>query len=130
MCVSLRRERHSGGGAGNHPAPAPRPRCSPSAVSFKLYDQDCDNRISKAELTQMLMATLVESDLTLTPDQARRLVDRTMDAARTSEPGYVNLDEYRRLIEGSPGLMNDMTLNVHARIREEIANAKRDRAGK
>lgn len=89
-----------------------------------LYDQDCDNRISVNELTEMLRATVAESNLELSGEAMDALVERTFDAAKVSEPGFVNFDEYKRLVRRNAAFVNDLSINVHGRIHEEMARRR------
>lgn len=89
-----------------------------------LYDQDCDDRISVNELTEMLRATVAESDLNLSSEAMDALVERTFEAARVGEPGFVNYDEYKRLVRRNAAFVNDLSINVHGRIHEELASRR------
>lgn len=91
-----------------------------AAVSFILCDQDYDGRISREELTNMLMATVLERDLALTKEEVREMVSRTLEEAKPKEPGFVDFEEYTALVGRNPAIVKDLTLNVHARIAEEL----------
>lgn len=79
--------------------------------SFKVYDFDNDSKISESELSKMLQASLSENDVKLTPEQASAIVKATFVEADTNRDGYVDFQEYKRMVEKYPSILTNMTLD-------------------
>jgi len=80
--------------------------------SFRIYDMDGDGKISDAELSKMLQTTLAENDVKLTPEQAAAIVKSTFLEADTNRDGYIDMTEYRKMVEKHPMILSNMTLDL------------------
>jgi len=87
--------------------------------SFKIYDEDRDNKISVEELTDMLKASLAENDLALTAEQTDAIVRSTFAEVDTNKDGFIDREEYHALVERNPLILSNMTIPL----RKQIAAA-------
>lgn len=81
-------------------------------VSFNMYDIDRDGYIDKAELYQMLKASLMERHLDLPESQMRALVERTFTEADGNGDGRISLEEYKEMVRKHPTILSNMTINT------------------
>eukprot|EP00736_Rhodelphis_marinus_P010772 Rmarinus@m.7424 len=79
--------------------------------SFQVYDFDGDGYITKEELKQMLEATLVENNLSLTGQQVDDLVTATFQEADTDGDGTISFEEYCAMVEKHPTMIQNMTIH-------------------
>ena len=84
--------------------------------SFKIYDEDLDNKISVDELTNMLKASLAENDLKLTEEEISTVVKATFAEVDSNKDGFIDRDEYHALVERKPAILNNMTLPLRQQI--------------
>jgi len=78
--------------------------------SFRMYDFNGDEQIDKDELGRMLKSTIEDNKLNITAEQAEELVNSTFLEAKTSQPDYINFDEYMALVTKKPQLLEFMTI--------------------
>ena len=60
----------------------------------------------------------------------RELVDLTFEQLSPASPDGINMDEYARWIRAHPAMLEDMTVDVHARIAEEKSRYLRTHGGR
>merc|ERR1712166_315269 len=75
--------------------------------SFKLFDLKGDDRITKQEIFQVVEGSCSAKRLSLTEDQIRQLVDKTLKAVQGSEDG-LTFEQYEALCKASPDTMLTM----------------------
>eukprot|EP00741_Cyanophora_paradoxa_P017925 tig00021036_g17309.t1 len=80
--------------------------------SFKIYDFDGDERISRDELSKMLEASLIENNLNLTPEQMQTVLDATFREADTDGDGRIDFEEYRQMVLRHPAMIRHMTISI------------------
>ena len=68
-----------------------------------------DEKIDKKELGLMLQATIDDNKLSITPEQASKLIDDTFEEANTAQPGLITFDEYMAMVNKTPQLLEFMT---------------------
>ena len=68
-----------------------------------------DEKIDKKELGLMLQATIDDNKLSITPEQASKLIDDTFEEANTAQPGLISFDEYMAMVNKKPQLLEFMT---------------------
>lgn len=77
-----------------------------------MYDFDGDGRISTKELTSLLSASLREHGLVISKSHIDEIVQVTMDTPGLSEPGFINLPEYTRMVSSEPLTLSHLSLNI------------------
>eukprot|EP01027_Heterolobosea_sp_BB2_P004506 GEZU01006903.1.p1 GENE.GEZU01006903.1~~GEZU01006903.1.p1 ORF type:complete len:134 (+),score=19.38 GEZU01006903.1:65-466(+) len=78
--------------------------------SFRIYDFDGDNCITKDELYRLLEASLFENSLGLSSEQLQSLVDATFQEADADGDGKISFEEYRVLVTKHPSMIANMTI--------------------
>jgi len=86
--------------------------------SFRIYDNDGDGRISSADLTTVLQATLREHDLVISRTEIDQLVEQTVKEAHPATADRITYEEYRQLVSVRPHLLTHLTLNISSIISE------------
>jgi len=93
--------------------------------SFLIYDFDGDGKISKTELSKMLKSSLEEHDVQFSASQIQTLVDATYQECDTNKDGFIDADEYRRVVENHPSILSNMTLNFRKVIELRLEELSR-----
>ncbi len=103
------------------------------SFSFRIYDFDNDHKISNEELTSMLKTSLSENGLSLTPAQIEQIIRGTFKEADKNGDGFIDFDEYKRIVDKQPSILSSMTLDFRRIIesrQEELAAARDSRRGR
>jgi len=79
--------------------------------SFRIYDFDGDTKISNEELTSMLKTSLRENGVGLTPAQIDQVIRATFSEADINGDGFIDFDEYKKLVAKHPSILSNMTLD-------------------
>jgi serine/threonine-protein phosphatase 2B regulatory subunit len=79
--------------------------------SFRIYDFDCDSKISDSELSKMLQSSLAENDVKLTAEQTAAIVKSTFLEADVNRDGFIDMGEYKRMVDKHPSILSNMTLD-------------------
>ncbi|KAL1532209.1 Calcineurin B-like protein 7, variant 2 [Salvia divinorum] len=80
------------------------------AFAFNLYDLGHTGYIEREELKDMVLATLRESELSLSEDDVEAIVDKTLQEADLNGDGKIDLEEWKHLVAKYPSLTKNMTL--------------------
>ena len=84
--------------------------------SFQVYDVDGDGAISKAELTDMLKADLVEMSLDMNQEEIDILINATMKQV-SEGASTISFDQYMAYAEANKfKFQAEMTVNVKQRL--------------
>jgi len=84
--------------------------------SFQVYDVDGDGAISKAELTDMLKADIVEMSLDMNQEEIDILIDATMKQV-SAGADKITMDQYMTYAEANRDKFQaEMTVNVKRRL--------------
>ena len=84
--------------------------------SFQVYDVDGDGAISKAELTDMLKADIVEMSLDMNQEEIDILIDATMKQV-SAGADKISMDQYMTYAEANRDKFQaEMTVNVKRRL--------------
>ncbi|CAJ1937243.1 unnamed protein product [Sphenostylis stenocarpa] len=78
--------------------------------AFRLFDLRQSGYIERQGLKEMVLATLTESDLTVTDDVAEAIVDKTMKEVDSKGDGKIDNEEWRDYVTKNPSLLKIMTL--------------------
>merc|ERR1719240_1888958 len=97
--------------------------------SYKIYDFDGDNIISRSELGQLLQATAEENELVLSPEQLESVIDATFAEIPGSDNSTVNFQQYSGLLENHPMMLAQLTLNISSLITEQLQGGEIPLAG-
>merc|ERR1712196_266593 len=85
--------------------------------SFRLYDVDCDGKISKDELLSVFKASVESFPHKFTTAELYTIVERTFEELAVAEPGFISFEEYSRLASSHPMMLQQMTLDMSAVMR-------------
>jgi len=80
-------------------------------LSFRIYDFDADNKISDSELSKMLLSSLAENDVKLTAEQCAAVVKATFLEADLNRDGFIDMGEYKRMVDKHPSILSNMTMD-------------------
>ncbi|CAL0330854.1 unnamed protein product [Lupinus luteus] len=78
--------------------------------AFKLFDLRQSGYIEHRELKEMVLATLIESDVTVPDDVAESIVEKTIKEADTNGDGKIDKEEWKQYVAKNPSLLKIMTL--------------------
>ncbi|KAL2527734.1 Calcineurin B-like protein 8 [Abeliophyllum distichum] len=80
------------------------------AFAFRLYDLNHTGYIEHDELKKMVLATLGESNLSLSDDAVEAIVEKTLLEADLNGDGRIDLEEWKEMAARYPSLTKNMTL--------------------
>ncbi|XP_031383170.1 calcineurin B-like protein 8 [Punica granatum] len=86
------------------------PEADKIAFLFRLYDLRQTGYIERAELKEMVLALLRESDLELSDDAVESIIDKTMMEADTKGDGKIDREEWKEFVAKNPSIIKTMTL--------------------
>ena len=85
--------------------------------SFQVYDFDGDGMIARQELTDMLKASLAETELEMTDEELDILVSATLKSTGSSATGSITYDQYMQYAQlNRERFQSAMTVNIKQRI--------------
>jgi len=79
--------------------------------AFDVYDFDNDGRISKDELSEMLVKSFSENDVKITPKQVKSIIEATFIEADRNKDGFIDLAEFKSLTDAHRSILSNMTLD-------------------
>ncbi|EYU23324.1 hypothetical protein ABFS82_01G059900 [Erythranthe guttata] len=86
------------------------PEADKIAFAFNLYDLRHTGYIEREELKEMVLATLSESELSLSDDDVEAIVDKTLQEADSNGDGKIDPQEWKQMVRKYPSLIKNMTL--------------------
>jgi len=81
--------------------------------SFKIYDIDGDQYISKEELSKMLVASLMENNLDLPKEYMEQMIDFTFKEGDSDKDGKISFEDYRVMVVTHPNMVGNLTIQTN-----------------
>ncbi|XP_058732129.1 calcineurin B-like protein 8 isoform X2 [Vicia villosa] len=78
--------------------------------AFKLFDLRNTGYIQHSELREMVLATLNESEVTVSDDIVESIVEKTMMEVDSKGDGKIDMEEWKEYAAKNPSLLKIMTL--------------------
>ncbi|XP_073131736.1 calcineurin B-like protein 8 [Henckelia pumila] len=86
------------------------PETDKVAFAFRLYDLRQTGFIEREGLKEMVLATLRESELSLSDDVVEAIVEKTLLEVDSKGDGKIDMEEWKELVAKNPSLIKNMTL--------------------
>lgn len=80
------------------------------AVAFQLYDIWQTGFIERGEVMEMILALLEESDLILSNDLVKAIIDKTFQEADSNTDGKIDVEEWEVFVARNPSVLRNMTI--------------------
>eukprot|EP00938_MAST-03A_sp_MAST-3A-sp1_P003237 g3237.t1 len=87
-------------------------------LSVLIYDVDEDGKISRSELVKMMKACLKCFPHPFSDSQITSIIDSTFKEGDLNKDGFIDFEEYSKLVESHPMMLNQMSINLSQRIKE------------
>jgi len=82
------------------------------ADTFDVFNLSGGPGVTVADLTRVLSAALGENGLVMSGSAVETVVERTFREFDANKDGVISFDEFRSMVERSPGFLNPLTLNI------------------
>lgn len=97
----------------------------PNAASYAVYNlSGAAGGITREDVTRILMACLMENEVSVPAADVDALVERTFKEYDANCDGIISYEEYKRMVEMNPSLLTPLTLNVPELIASAAADAE------
>lgn len=84
--------------------------------SFRLYDVDADGKISQEELKMLLKVCLEAFPYPFKDEDIDKLVADTFKEADTNNDGFINFEEYQKLVVTHPMMLDMLCIDISSKI--------------
>lgn len=86
------------------------PQAEKAHFAFQLYDIWQTGFIERGEVMEMILALLEESDLILSNDLVKAIIDKTFQEADSNTDGKIDVEEWEVFVARNPSVLRNMTI--------------------